>query len=88
MEDFTKPLTEQEIKVKCLKDDKEYEFYKDGEYEALYVPPCILHTHAEFLVWNKYFRGVSYDWKDFFEYFEVLDKDFKGIPYIKIEFQK
>ena len=89
LEDFHKVMTSQEIKVKCIKADNEYDFRAGEEYDAEYLPPGIFGLHSQFLVSNEpfSFRIIHYTWEEFYEHFEVLTEGFEGVPYIEIEFK-
>lgn len=85
---FHKVMTSQEIKVKCIKEDNEYDFCVGEEYDAEYLPPSIFGSlHSHFLVSNHSysFRIIHFTWEEFYENFEVLTEDFKGVPYIELE---
>ena len=85
---FYKVMTSQDIKVKCIKEDNEYDFRIGEEYDATYFPPSILGSHhSSFGVSNKSFHITHFTWEEFYANFEVLTEDFEGIPYIELEFK-
>ena len=90
LEDFYKAMSSQDIKVKCIKEDNEYDFRAGEEYDATYFPPSIFGSHhSSFCVSNKSFsfRIIHFTWEEFYEHFEVLTEGFEGVPYIEFEFK-
>ena len=85
---FYKVMTSQDIKVKCIKEDNEYDFRVGEEYDAIYITPSIFgFPRSFFSVSNKSFsfRIIHFTWEEFYANLEVLTEDFEGVPYIEFE---